>query len=169
MMLYGKDPETGKRLDDESIRKQVRNSLYFSWYIWIINYHQFLSFLIAGHETTGGTLCFLIYELLKSPASYNKLRQEIDTILGKERIRYEHISKLPYLIAALRETLRLHPPIPILGLTPFEDTLIGGKHFIEKGTWTIVQLACLHRDPTVWGDDVSLLCSYHFFSICLTE
>lgn len=97
----------------------------------------------------------MVYELIKSPASYNKLRQEVDTVLGNQRIQYEHFSKLPYLIAVMRETLRLHPPVSLIGVAPFEDTVIGGNYFIEKGTVNTVQIACIHRDPAVWGDAVS--------------
>jgi cytochrome P450/NADPH-cytochrome P450 reductase len=113
--------------------------------------------LIAGHETTSGTLSFMTYELLKSPASYQKLRQEVDSVLGDEHIRYGHFSKLPYLVAVMRETLRLHPPVGVLAVTPFEDTVIGGRYLIKKETVVSVQNGCLHRDPAVWGDDVSLI------------
>jgi cytochrome P450/NADPH-cytochrome P450 reductase len=76
-------------------------------------------------------LTFILYELLKSPIAYTKLRQEVDSVLGtgenSHRIRAEDVSKLPYLIAVMREALRLHPPAPIIGVTPFEDPVIDGK------------------------------------------
>lgn len=104
-------------------------------------------------------LTFITYELLKSPSAYTKLRQEVDSVLGtgenSRPIRPEDVSKLPYLIAVMREALRLHPPAPAIGVTPFEDTVIGGKYLIKKGWVVAVQSACLHRDPVVWGDDVS--------------
>lgn len=134
-MLDGKDPQTGLSLDDENIR------------------YQLLTFLIAGHETTSGMLSFIIYELLKTPHAYAKVREEVDTVLQGKPIRPEHLGKLPYIVAVMREGLRLHPPAPMIGLTPFKDEVLGGKYFIPKGTTMGLQVAWMHRDPLVWGSD----------------
>lgn len=59
---------------------------------------QLITFLVAGHETTSGMLTFSTYYLLKNPEALCKLRKEIDSVVGDEEIRLEHLSKLPYLI-----------------------------------------------------------------------
>lgn len=103
----------------------------------------------------------MTYELLKSPAVYTELRQEIGSVLrigeNTHANRPEDVSKLPYLIAVMRETPRLHPPASALVVTVFEDTSIGGKCLVKKGWVVAVQPPSLHRDPTVWGDSVSAL------------
>jgi hypothetical protein len=101
-------------------------------------------------------LSFITYELLKNPHAYAKVREEVDTVLQGKLIQPEHLSKLPYIVAVMREALRLHPPALILGKTPFEDTTLGGEYFIPKGTIVSITNAWLHRDPEIWGDDVSL-------------
>lgn len=58
---------------------------------------QMLTFLIAGHETTSGMLSFAMAHILKNPDVYAKIRQEVDTVLGKDPIRFEHLSKLTYI------------------------------------------------------------------------
>jgi cytochrome P450 / NADPH-cytochrome P450 reductase len=100
-------------------------------------------------------LSFITYELLKNPHAYAKVREEVDTVLQGNKIEPRHLSKLPYIVAVMREGLRLWGPVTMIGLTPFEDTTLGGEYFIPKGTVISMATALLHRDPAVWGDDVS--------------
>ena len=55
----------------------------------------------------------------------------------------------------MRESLRLGPTAPMRGVTPLEDTVIGGgKYAVEKGTSVLVHVYATHRDAKVWGEDV---------------
>ena len=68
------------------------------------------------------------------------------------------MSKLPYIEACLRETLRLTPTAPAFTLQPrsdlAEDTVIlGGKYEVKKGQPIIALLPQIHRDPAVFGED----------------
>lgn len=81
-MLDGVDPQTGEKLDDENITSQL------------------ITFLIAGHDTTSGTLSFSLYMLLKHPEAYQKVQQEVDQVIGRDPIRVDHMTKLPYITAA---------------------------------------------------------------------
>ncbi|KAK2031390.1 cytochrome P450 [Colletotrichum zoysiae] len=134
-MLDGVDPQTGQKMSDSSIIDNL------------------ITFLIAGHETTSGLLSFVFYELLRSPAAYRKAQQEVDEVLGQGPITIDHLSKLPYLNAILRETLRLSATIPAFGLEAKEDTLIAGKYRVKKGEPLIALLSKAHLDPVVYGDD----------------
>ncbi|KAI9159133.1 bifunctional p-450:nadph-p450 reductase [Paramyrothecium foliicola] len=117
-MLEGVDPTTGKHMTDDSILDNL------------------ITFLIAGHETTSGLLSFAFYQLMKNPEVYRRAQAEVDAVCGKGTIKVQHMSKLPYVTAVLRETLRLNAPIPL-----FRETIIN-------------LLAKSHRDPVVYGDDV---------------
>lgn len=99
-------------------------------------------------------LSFIIYELLKSPHAYNKVKEEVDTVLQGKPIQPEHLGKLPYIVAVMREGLRLHPPAPAIGLTAFEDDALAGKYKVRKGEPVVLQVAFMHRDPLVWGESV---------------
>ena len=134
-MINGKDPKTGEQLDDKSITNNV------------------ITFMIAGHETTSGLLSFTCYELLKNPKAYERAQQEVDEVVGQGTITVEHLSKLKYIAAVLRETLRLHAPITDIKVTPLEDTLIGGKYAVEKDEVITIFLRKVHTDPKVYGDD----------------
>ncbi|ELU42337.1 fatty acid hydroxylase, putative [Rhizoctonia solani AG-1 IA] len=120
-MLNGRDPQTGEGLSDENIQ------------------YQMLTFLIAGHETTSGMLSFVMMHVLRHPNVYAKIKQEVDTVLGKDKIKFEHLGQLTYITAVLRESLRLTPSIGEFIVTCSEDQVIGnGKYLIKKDT-TVVE------------------------------
>ena len=95
-------------------------------------------------------LSFLFYSLLENPRAYSKLQEEIDTVVGKSTVTFEHMSKLPYLEACLRETLRLYPTAPALTLVAKGDQIVAdGRYLIKDGENTLLLLDKLHRDPEV--------------------
>lgn len=91
-MMNGVDPKTGKKMSDVSITDNL------------------ITFLVAGHETTSGTLSFLFYSLLKNPDCYQKAQREVDDIMGREPITVEKIFKLKYIPAV--SSLRPDSPTP---------------------------------------------------------
>ncbi|KAJ7146594.1 fatty acid hydroxylase [Mycena epipterygia] len=135
-MLNSRDPKTGQAMTAESISQNL------------------LTFLIAGHETSSGMMTFMVYFLLKHPDKMRKLRAQVDEVLGARPVQYEDFAKLPYLIAVMRETLRLAATAPMRTAAALEDTTIGGgKYAVKKGTAIAIQAWEMHRDPAVWGDD----------------
>ncbi|KAJ7692444.1 cytochrome P450 [Mycena rosella] len=135
-MLHSRDPQTGKGMDADSISRNL------------------LTFLIAGHETSSGMLTFMVYHLLKTPEALRKLRAEVDEVIGDRPVQCEDFSRMPYLTAVMRETLRLTPTASKRGITPIHDTTLGGgKYFVKAGTPILVQVWNMHRDPLVWGED----------------
>lgn len=79
-----------------------------------------------------------------------KTRQEIDSVVGKERIVTEaDIPNLPYLQAVVKETLRLHPTGPLIVRESTEDCTIHGFHIPAK-TRVFINVWALGRDPNHW-------------------
>ena len=111
-----------------------------------------LQILIAGGtDTTSITLTWAISLLLNNPHVLRKAQEELDTHVGKERLVNEmDISKLVYLQAIVKETLRLYPAAPLSGQRQFiQDSILGGYH-IPKGTRLLLNLTKIQRDPRVW-------------------
>ncbi|KAJ6537331.1 fatty acid hydroxylase [Mycena sp. CBHHK59/15] len=125
-MLNSRDPKTGQAMTEESI----------------------------SQNTSSGMMSFMVYHLLKNPEKLRKLRAQVDEVLGDRPVQYEDFSKLPYLIAVMRETLRLSATAPMRATAALEDTtLAGGKYAIKAGTVIALQSWEIHRDPLIWGDD----------------
>lgn len=135
-MLKGIDPETGEGLDDENIRFQI------------------ITFLIAGHETTSGLLSFAIYYLMNNPEKLKKAQQEVDEVLGDDVPDYKQVKKLKYVRMVLNEALRLWPTAPAFSVYAKEDTTLNGKYKVKKDDVFTLIIPELHRDSSVWGDDV---------------
>ncbi|XP_043074572.1 cholesterol 24-hydroxylase [Puntigrus tetrazona] len=87
----------------------------------------FVTFFIAGQETTANQLSFAIMELARYPEIYKRAKAEVDEVLGTKRdISYEDLGKLTYLSQVLKETLRLYPTAPGTNRWLHEDMVING-------------------------------------------
>ncbi|KAH7349219.1 cytochrome P450 [Pyrenochaeta sp. MPI-SDFR-AT-0127] len=134
-MMKRIDSKTGKKMTDESIMDNL------------------ITFLVAGHETTSGLLSFVFYELLKHPEAMRRAQKEVDEVCGRGAIKVEHMTRLPYISAVLRETLRLNATIPLFTVAAFEDTTLGGRYPVKAGEIILNLLASSHLDPKVFGAD----------------
>ena len=111
-----------------------------------------------GHETTSGLLSFAMLNLLKNEAAYRAAQEEVDTVIGRVPVRVDHLKKLEYLNAVLRETLRLSPTAPAMTkkVNPkFQGkaTLCNGKYSIEPTDRIVALLGATQRDPKIYGND----------------
>jgi cytochrome P450 len=135
LMLGTVDPASGEPLDPVNIRNQV------------------LTFLVAGNETTAGTLGFALYYLAKHPEIAAAARAEIAAVApGDAPLSFDQIGKLRHLRRVVDETLRLWPAAPGYFRKVRTDTVLGGRYAMPLGSWVFVLLPQLHRDP-VWGND----------------
>lgn len=75
----------------------------------------FISMMFAGHHTSSGTAAWTLIELLRHPAQLALVVQELDTLYrdGAE-ISFQALREIPRLEAAIKEALRLHPPLILL-------------------------------------------------------
>ncbi|KAL0395594.1 UNVERIFIED_CONTAM: cytochrome [Sesamum calycinum] len=99
------------------------------------------------------TIEWAISELIRHPQVMNKLQKELETVVGMDQMVEEsHLHKLEYLNFVVKETLRLHPVVPLLiPHESMEDCVVDGYH-IPKGSRTIVNVWAIGRDANVWPD-----------------
>ncbi|TKY50303.1 Cytochrome P450 82A3 [Spatholobus suberectus] len=109
--------------------------------------------ILGGTDSTAVTLTWAICLLLRSPLVLEKAKEEIGTQIGKDGyISESDISKLVYLQAIVKETLRLYPPAPLSSPREFTENCILGGYHVKKETRFIPNLWKIHRDPSVWSD-----------------
>nr|QEV83798.1 cytochrome P450 [Brachionus rotundiformis] len=95
----------------------------------------FLTFFVAGQETSANTLAFCLLEIGRNPDVFEKLKNEIDTVLGsKAFIDNEDLTKLTYTNCVYKETLRMWPPIPEIARISTKDLTLNGYH-IPANSW----------------------------------
>ncbi|KAI1627615.1 cytochrome P450 [Exophiala viscosa] len=116
-----------------------------------------ISTIHAGAETTSATLNVTLYRLLQNPRVLAKLRAELDAADLSSPPSWQQVSKLPYLEACFKEAARMHPIIldPTEREVPAAGAEIAGV-WVPGGTVVAVNHHALNRDPSVWGDDVSV-------------
>jgi cytochrome P450 len=108
------------------------------------------SIVIAGAETTSSLLAGVIYLLLTHAEHMQRLTAELRTRFASEKeITFDSVSRVPFLIAVLEETLRYYPPAPFgvsRVVTPPEGSQIDG-FWLPQGTRISSSHYCLFRSP----------------------
>jgi phenylalanine N-monooxygenase len=92
-------------------------------------------------------------EMVNKPEVMEKAMNELNTVVGKERLVQESdIPQLNYLKACLREAFRMHPYHPFNPPhVAMEDTTVAG-YLIPKDSHVIISRVGLGRNPNVWLD-----------------
>ena len=124
---------------------------------------QLVAVLLAGRDTTAGTLSFCLFELARHPGVVSKIRSEISSCLGvgpSAKIpTYTELKEMKYLNSVLNETLRLYPVVPFNVRYSLKDTTLprgGGPDGtspigVRANTRVIYSTMMLQRDPAVYA------------------
>jgi len=114
----------------------------------VINHLVFL--LMAAHDTSTITLSNLLYQLAKQPQWQERLREQ-SLALGRAQLEYEDLERLADMDHAMKETLRLTPPVPGLPRQATRDFEYAGYR-IPKGTLISISLWMTHRLERYWKE-----------------
>lgn len=149
MQMRFKDDGRGVSLSDKEVRDMCMN------------------FVLAGRDTASAALSWFFWLLIQHPHVEDKIFLEIQRILDRSRpgdnpkkdflndnITAEDIKEMQYLHAALSETLRLYPSIPLNFKEVAEDGLVlpGGRR-LKKGTIVLKAIYSMGRMEKIWGKD----------------
>ncbi|CAI0398942.1 unnamed protein product [Linum tenue] len=112
----------------------------------------------AGTDTNTATIEWAMTELIRNKGAMEKLREELmaelsPPLLGKSQIDESAACRLPYLNAIVKETLRLHPPGPLLLPHRASESCEVMGYTVPEGAQIVVNVWAISRDPTVWEDD----------------
>ncbi|TMX00199.1 hypothetical protein EJD97_001210 [Solanum chilense] len=115
--------------------------------------HLFLDMFVAGSDTTSNTLEWAMAELLKNPHTLEKAQEELAQVIGRGKlIDEDDVAKLSYLRCVVKETFRIHPPVPFLiPRKTVEDVEFSG-YIIPKDTQVLVNIWAIGIDSSIWED-----------------
>jgi sterol 14alpha-demethylase len=112
----------------------------------------FISMMFAGHHTTSGTAAWTLIELLRHPEEMAMVTAELDDLYAHgEEISYQALRDMPRLEAAIKEALRLHPPLILVLRVAKEDLEVEG-FTIAKGKTVGASLSVSNRLPEDFPD-----------------
>ncbi|WVZ64883.1 hypothetical protein U9M48_014337 [Paspalum notatum var. saurae] len=113
----------------------------------------FTDIFLASSNTSRITVEWAMALLLKHQDKMEKVQDELAENLGCKDFVEEHdLHKLPYLHAVIKETLRLQPPAPLLPRKVVTGDMSLGGFAVPVGTYVLVNLWAIGRDPAVWPD-----------------
>ncbi|TDB92467.1 cytochrome P450 [Actinomadura sp. 7K534] len=105
----------------------------------------FISMMFAGHHTTSGTAAWTLIELLRNPDVLDGVVRELDELYADgSEVSFQALRAIPYLESAIKEALRLHPPLILLLRVAQSDQEVCG-HRIPEGTMVGCSLAVSNR------------------------
>ncbi|KAJ4818342.1 hypothetical protein LUZ62_030908 [Rhynchospora pubera] len=110
-----------------------------------------LDMLFAGTDVVYTAIEWKMAELIKNPQEMKRVQDEVRSVVNTAgKLTEELVEKMTYLNAAIKETFRLHPPVPLL--VPRESTKdinLMGYH-IPSGTRFIINAWAIGRDQNTW-------------------
>ncbi|XP_020209422.1 geraniol 8-hydroxylase [Cajanus cajan] len=131
--------EVSERSSDKIHKKQIK--------------HLFLDLLVAGTDTTAYGLERTMSELMHNPEAMSKVKKELAETIGVGKaVEESDVARLPYLQAVIKESLRMHPPAPLLlPRRAKRDVQVCG-YTVPKGAQVLINEWAIGRNPQVWDN-----------------
>ena len=145
-LLMQATDEHGVKLTDEEVRDES------------------LTFVLAGYETTANLLSWMLWKLMTTPQLWRECRQEVLGLCGMDVPTSDQLKQLPVLDAVINETLRLYPPVPVVGkqvvkahtLAPHPDEGSRQPIPMQADLQVHLNVHIIHRLAEFWGDDAGV-------------
>ncbi|TDD85958.1 cytochrome P450 [Saccharopolyspora karakumensis] len=107
----------------------------------------FISMMFAGHHTSSGTAAWTLIELLRNPGVRDGVVSELDELYSDgSEVSFRSLRAIPRLEGAIKEALRLHPPLILLLRVAQDDFEVRGQR-IERGDFVAATPAISNRIP----------------------
>nr|AQY76217.1 cytochrome P450 [Thapsia garganica] len=134
--IYKDESITGFSIDRESIKAII------------------VDVFVAGTDSTYTVLEWAMVELLRHPAVMKKVQNEL-RLIGRNKsaiLAQDDYEKMPYLKAVIKETLRIHPPLPLLFPHEARYNVNVMGYDIVAGTVVIINAYAIGREPALWNE-----------------
>jgi cytochrome P450 len=131
-LLAARDEEGGAGMSDKQVRDEV------------------VTLFVAGHETTATALAWSFYLLAQHEGARARLRAEVDALEGRP-VGFDDLARLPFALQVFKESLRIYPPVHLVGRIAVEDTSVAG-YDVPRGTVLLFSPYVVHHRPDVWPD-----------------
>lgn len=131
--LLAASAETGTGLSDVEVRDQV------------------ISLIASGYDSSSTAAGWAVYALLTHPEVLDRIREEVDRVVGDAPLTAEHLAEMHYVGWTVNEVLRLYTPGVVTGRTAIEDVDFAGQ-VIPRGAKVLYSQYVTHRLPELWPE-----------------
>ncbi|XP_075886827.1 sterol 26-hydroxylase, mitochondrial-like [Nelusetta ayraudi] len=106
--------------------------------------------LLAGVDTTSNTLTWTLHLLATNPECQDRLHEELHSVIPGDKIpSAAEVTRIPYLRAVIKESLRMYPVVSMNGRVFLDrDVTIGGYKFPKNTTFALANYAIGHDEDT---------------------
>lgn len=119
-----------------------------------------VNFLLAGRQTTSSTLTWFFWLLLSNPSVELNILDEIRSIKAKKQdynnsgmFDFEQLREMNYLHAAISESLRLYPAVPLDTQKARNNDVMPDGTYVKKGSFVTYSAYSMGRNESIWGSD----------------
>jgi cytochrome P450 len=133
MLMEARDKETGEPMNDRALLDEI------------------MTLIVAGHETTAGTLNWAWYLISQNPSVEADLHAAIDGLVIDPTAETVTLPKSPYVEQLINEAMRLYPSVWLLGRRAIADDVLSGYR-VPAGTDIFICPYLLHRHSAHWSD-----------------
>ncbi|XP_074365313.1 cytochrome P450 71A9-like [Apium graveolens] len=114
--------------------------------------------IVAGADTSAAAVDWTMTFLIKNPTKMKKVQQEVRDLVGKKGFVDENdVQELVYLKAVVKETMRLHPPAPLLIPHETIDKCVISGYQIDAKTRVYINVYAIGRDPECYENPQEFL------------
>ncbi|KDP26737.1 hypothetical protein JCGZ_17895 [Jatropha curcas] len=115
-----------------------------------------LDMFVAGTDTSSSTLEWTLTELARHPRFLKKAQEEVRKIAsGKGMVDENDLQHLHYMKALIKESMRLHPPVPLLVPRESMEKCILDGYEIPAKTRILINSYAIGRDPKLWENPLA--------------
>jgi cytochrome P450 len=136
MFMSARDEDDGTGMSDQQLRDEIA------------------TLMLAGHETTANALSWTWMLLSQNPEAAAKLHAELDQVLEGRLPIEADLPQLPYANAVIQESMRLYPPVSLIGREAVEDVEIG-DYLVPKGCVVMLSQWVMHHNPKYFDEPES--------------
>ncbi|KAF7976482.1 hypothetical protein HWV62_6757 [Athelia sp. TMB] len=153
----------GQKLTDADVLARESTRLRSFVGMKMTNYAEIPTFLVAGHETTSSATTWCLFALAQLTSAQSRLREECLS-LATDSPTMDELNALTYLDCVVKETMRIHAPVPSTNRIAAQDDEIpvdepwadekGTRHHsikIAKGDAVSILVGCMNRSEQIWG------------------
>nr|XP_035949354.1 cytochrome P450 4X1 isoform X2 [Halichoerus grypus] len=132
-IILSAQAENGNSFSDTDLRSEVN------------------TFMLAGHDTTAGSISWLLYYLALNPEHQERCREEIRGILGDgSSITWDQLGEMSYTTMCIKESLRLVPPVPSISRELSKPITFPDGRSLPAGIAVVLSIWGLHHNPAIW-------------------